>query len=78
MHTLNDGARDGSHGHGQPFLETNTLLLMCPVNLQNDEKHTLNDGARDGSHGHGQPFLETNALLLMCPVYSQMRRSFAY
>ena len=22
MHVLNDGARDGSHGHGQPFLET--------------------------------------------------------
>ena len=21
MHVLNDGARDGSHGHGRPFLE---------------------------------------------------------
>ena len=29
-HTLNDRARDGSHGHGLPFLEINALLLMCP------------------------------------------------
>ena len=29
VHVLNDGARDGSHGHGQPYLETTTLVLWC-------------------------------------------------
>ena len=41
-HTLNDRARDGSHGHGQPFLETNALLNFDVFGLlANEEKLCL-------------------------------------
>ena len=38
MHALNDGARDGSHGHGQHFLERVLNNFDLSLNSQNDEK----------------------------------------
>ena len=33
MHVLNDGARDGSHGHGRPFMERvlNNFDVSCQL-----------------------------------------------